>query len=176
MFEEQTSTRRLLLTPSVRVAVATIHTDATMTDMAHEGIPLQYDLFSGELVDNRTPSQKRADQARQQPQQIEMFSQRELAQYVNPHPQMDAPLGTLPLLMQDVRTQAEIECDLLRAAELLTIPLFETLASPPSPLEPILRRHATTLFEVIVERPSTAPLGLRAKLRRNSINVRSRWI
>jgi hypothetical protein len=143
--------------------------------MAHEGIPLQYDLFSGELVDNRTPSQKRADQVRQQPQQVEMFSQRDLAQHVNPHPQMDAPPGALVLLMQDIRTSEEIERDLLRSAELLTIPLFECLTFPTSPLEPLVRRHAALLFEVIVERPSTAPIGLRAKLRRNSINVRSRW-
>lgn len=143
--------------------------------MAHEGVPLQYNLFSGELVDNRTPGQKRADQVRQQPQQLEMFSQRELAQYVNPHPQMDAPPGALLLLMQDIRTEAEVERDLLLSAELLTIPLFESLAAPPSPLEPIIRRHAAMLFEVIVECPSTAPVGLRAKLRRDSINVRSRW-
>jgi hypothetical protein len=144
--------------------------------MVHEGIPLQFDLFTGELVDNRTPSQKRADQARQQLQQREMFSQRDLAQYVNPHPQMDAPPGALLLLMQDIRTEEEFERNLVRSAELLTIPLFESLASPLSPLEPIIRRHAAMLLEVIVERPSTAPVGLRAKLRRGSINLRSRWV
>lgn len=44
-------------------------------------VPLQFDLFSGELVDNRTAKQKRLDREQEKPQQSLMFSQREMAQF-----------------------------------------------------------------------------------------------
>lgn len=61
--------------------------------------PLQFDMFSGDLVDNRTPQQKKQDKARAQPRQIEMFAQRELAQFgVNPRPLMPLSPHTRLLL------------------------------------------------------------------------------
>lgn len=95
------------------------HTALRMTQEA-----LQYTLFTGELVDNRTRAQKQQDKQRGLPQQTEMFSQRELAQYVNPHPIMDVSPGFLVLISEDPRTPEEKERDLQRAAERETYPLF----------------------------------------------------
>jgi hypothetical protein len=73
----------------------------------------QIDLFSGEVVDNRTRAQKQADREREKPQQAEMFAQREIAQFgvrANPH----LPLSEhtkLVLIREDPRTEEEIERD-----------------------------------------------------------------
>lgn len=90
--------------------------------MTQEG--LQYELFTGALVDNRARAQKQQEKQRVLPQQAEMFSQRELAQYVNPHPTMDVSPGPLVLIAEDPRTPEEKERDLQRAAERETVPLF----------------------------------------------------
>lgn len=87
---------------------------------------LQFDMFSGELVDNRTRKQKKADKQRQQPTQTEMFSQREIAQFgVNPRPLMPlSPNTKLLLIPEDPRSDEEIEADRQRAAEEQTFQLF----------------------------------------------------
>ncbi len=88
-------------------------------------VMLQRDIFSGELVDTRTASQRRRDEQADQPQQIEMFSQRDLAQYV-PRPMM--PLSTdmhLVLVQEDPRTEEEKERDREVAARALMAPMFE---------------------------------------------------
>lgn len=72
-------------------------------------IPLQMSLFSDALVDTRTRTQKKQAQALAQPQQSEMFSQRELAQFgvqANPRLQL-SPKTRLELLMEDPRTEEE---------------------------------------------------------------------
>jgi len=52
-------------------------------------VPLQTDMFTGDLVDNRTRKQKKKAKEQQRPKQTEMFSQREMAQFgVNPRPQL----------------------------------------------------------------------------------------
>ncbi len=68
-------------------------------------IPLQFELFSGELVDNRTPKQKKKAHQQKQPQQIEIFSQRELAQFgVRANPKIPlSPKTRLELAMEDGR-------------------------------------------------------------------------
>ena len=85
-------------------------------------------MFSGELVDTRTRRQKKLDKQREQPRQIEMFSQRDMAQFgVKANPIM--PLsGNVKLLLipEDPRTPEEIERDIQRAAEEQTRPMFET--------------------------------------------------
>ena len=43
-------------------------------------VPLQFDLFSGALVDNRTTTQRRLAREWERPQQTLMFSQRDMAQ------------------------------------------------------------------------------------------------
>ncbi|MEW6578916.1 MAG: hypothetical protein AB1435_06940, partial [Chloroflexota bacterium] len=87
--------------------------------MSKEGQPLQHDMFSGELVDTRTRRQKKLDREREQPKQMEMFSQRDVAQFgVNAHPLLPlSPNTKLLLIPEDPRTEEEMERDLQRAAE-----------------------------------------------------------
>lgn len=94
--------------------------------MSREGLPLQFDMFTGELVDNRTRQQKRLDVEREQPKQIEMFSQREIAQFgVNPHPLLPLSSTTkLLLIPEDPRTEEEIEQDRQREALKQTYQMF----------------------------------------------------
>mgnify|MGYP000849220642 CR=1 FL=1 len=94
--------------------------------MDKEGIPLQFDMFSGELVDNRTTRQKKQDKERQQPKQIEMFASREIAQFgINPRPLLPlSPNTKLLLIPEDPRTDEEIEQDRQREAEKHTIRMF----------------------------------------------------
>jgi len=94
--------------------------------MSKEGMPLQFDMFSGELVDNRTRRQKKQDKERAQPRQIEMFSSREVAQFgVNPRPLIPlSPNTRLLLIPEDPRTEEEIEQDRQRAAQEQTYQMF----------------------------------------------------
>ena len=84
------------------------------------------DMFTNELVDTRTPKQKRRDKQREGPQQAEMFCQRELAQFgVRANPKMPiSPKTRLELAMEDPRPQEEIENDQMKAAQALTHPMF----------------------------------------------------
>src|SRR5690554_1682104 len=101
--------------------------------MGKEDAPLQMDMFSGELVDNRTRQQKRQDKALEQPRQIEMFSQREIAQFgVNPNPLMPlSPNTRLLLIPEDPRTEEEIEQDRQQEAEKRTARMFAEPAPAP---------------------------------------------
>lgn len=101
--------------------------------MSKEDTPLQMDMFSGKLVDNRTRQQKRQDKAREQPKQIEMFSQREIAQFgVNPNPLMPlSPNTRLLLIPEDPRTEEEVEQDRQREAEKRTARMF----AEPAPVQ-----------------------------------------
>jgi hypothetical protein len=94
--------------------------------MPNKEIPLQRDMFTGKLVDTRTPKQKRNAKRREQPQQREMFSQRELAQFgVKANPKMPlSPKTRLELAMEDPRSEEEKERDRMKAAQALTHPLF----------------------------------------------------
>lgn len=94
--------------------------------MGKEDTPLQMDMFSGDLVDNRTRQQKKQDKAREQPRQIEMFPQREIAQFgVNPNPLMPlSPNTRLLLIPEDPRTEEEIEQGRQQEAEKRTVQMF----------------------------------------------------
>jgi len=94
--------------------------------MGKEGTPLQFDMFTGEAVDNRTRQQKKLDKEREQPKQTEMFSQREIAQFgVNPHPLLPlSPNTKLLLIPEDPRTEEEIEQDRQQAALEQTYKMF----------------------------------------------------
>jgi hypothetical protein len=100
--------------------------------------PLQFDMFSGKLVDNRTSTQKRIDHERDVPKQQDMFSIRETVQIgVNVRPWLgDMPQPTLELIREDPRTQEEIERDLMREAEALTDTLFADIPPQSSEDEP----------------------------------------
>jgi len=119
--------------------------------MGKEGAPLQMDMFSGELVDNRTRQQKKQDKERQQPRQTEMFSQREIAQFgVNPNPLMPlSPNTRLLLIPEDSRTEEEIEQARQQEAEKRTVQMFaEPLTAEAPQLEnqdAELVRDTTTL-------------------------------
>lgn len=92
-------------------------------------VPLQYDLFTGSLVDRRTRTQKEQDKLHQQPTQLLMFSQRDIAHTdVNPHPRMNVSPGPLVLIREDPRTEEEREADTLREAQSLTASFL-----PPEP-------------------------------------------
>ena len=88
-------------------------------------LPLQAHLFTGELLDNRTTAQKRKAAQQALPQQGELFSQRDLAQFgVRAHPQLPiSPMTHLKLTIQDPRSPAEIEADERRAIEEHTYPM-----------------------------------------------------
>jgi hypothetical protein len=97
--------------------------------MIEAPIAFQIDLFTGERVDLRTPAQKKLDEERHRPIQTEMFSQKEVAQFgVTDRPVMALSPGKLVLISQDPRTEEEIEQDLLRQAQSLTIGLFPAVA------------------------------------------------
>ena len=89
-------------------------------------VPRQYDMFTRELVDARTRKQKRQDAKRQQPPQLLMFSQREMAQFgVNPHPTLPlSPKTRLELAVQDPRSEEERAEDLQREIEERTYPML----------------------------------------------------
>ena len=69
----------------------------------------QIDLFSGEPKDNRTRKQKRTAKKSTGPAQLEMFSQREVAQFgVKARPKIDiSPKTRLELALIDIRTEEE---------------------------------------------------------------------
>ncbi len=88
-------------------------------------IPLQFDMFSGQLVDNRTQKQKKIAQQQAQPRQTEMFSQREMAQFgVRANPKLPISVKTrLELAIGDNRSEAEIALERQREIEQNTYPL-----------------------------------------------------
>lgn len=92
---------------------------------------LQFDMFSGEFVDNRTTKQRRQDRVATLPQQMEMFTAREVCQFgVNGKPHFPfAAGGSLLLEQEDPRTPEERDRDLMRAAEAQTHTLIDADAS-----------------------------------------------
>lgn len=86
----------------------------------------QINMFSGALDDTRTRRQKRLDREREKPHQLEMFSQRDVAQFgVNGHPLLPISENTkLGLLFEDPRTEEEKERDTQLEAERRTVALF----------------------------------------------------
>ena len=90
-------------------------------------IPLQVNMFTGDLVDTRTRKQKKKEKEQQKPRQTEMFSQRELAQFgVNPRPQLPlSPKTRIELMIEDHRTEEEKAEAIQREAEKRNYRLFE---------------------------------------------------
>jgi hypothetical protein len=121
----------------------------------------QKDMFTGDWVDNRTSRQKRQDREREQPQQIELFSQREIAQFgVNAHPLLPlSPHTKLGLIFEDPRTEEEKERDLQRAAEEKTFQMFEppvadsqTLCTPDTNALALVPYQAPCLALTVIEK------------------------
>lgn len=139
---------------------------------------LQMDMFTGDLVDNRTGGQKRADKEREQPQQTEMFGQREIAQFgVRARPQMSvSPHTKLVLIAEDPRTPEEVERDLQRAAEALTYQMFvggTANGVGGEALEQIATAEAETRNPIP---DSLMVIGFRVRARRAKANLRSREV
>lgn len=130
----------------------------------------QIDLFSGEVVDNRTRAQKQADREREKPQQTELFAQREIAQFgvrANPH----LPLSEhtkLVLIREDPRSEEEIERDRMLEAQMLTTALFSVNN------EEIQTTHSRPKETVIDQHLSTVIIGYRVLARQHRIKVRRR--
>lgn len=96
--------------------------------MSKEGEPsLQYDLFTGKLVDNRSAKQRRTAREQEGPEQATMFSQREMAQFgVDAHPKLPiSPKTRLELMVEDHRTEGEKAADVQRQALEHNFKLFE---------------------------------------------------
>ena len=142
--------------------------------MAKEGLPLQYDLFSGELVDNRSDYQKRKDKLRSAPQQLQMFATPEMVQFgVSAHPWLnDAPQPKLVLEIEETRTPEEIERDLMHEAEKQTVSLFGD--DPPDLPENREADHLPVTGILFEAQYSPRLIGLRARLRAQHIRVRPR--
>jgi preprotein translocase subunit SecF len=95
-------------------------------------VPLQVDMFSGELVDTRTRKQKKREAELKKPVQTEMFSQRELAQFgVRANPQIPiSPKTRIELALQDLRSKEEKEAARQQEIEKRSyrLPGFEQIA------------------------------------------------
>ena len=152
--------------------------------MSKEGLPLQFDLFSGELVDTRSDAQKKKDRDRTTPQQMQMFKTPEMVQFGSKTrsayrewlDQASAP--PLVLQMIETRTPEEIERDLIREAEKLMTPMF-TEAPPteveepsPAPKDTPSAFRSGVIFSAEQHR---CQRGLRARLRAQSVPVRHRF-
>ena len=88
-------------------------------------VPLQFDMFTGDLVDTRSRKQLKQAEEKSRPRQMEMFSQRELAQFgVKANPKLPLSVKTsLELVMEDTRSVEEIARDLQRLIEEHTYPM-----------------------------------------------------
>ena len=85
----------------------------------------QFDMFTRELVDTRTRTQKCKAREREKPRQMEMFSQRELAQFgARANPKLPISLKThIELAIQDARTEEEKARDIQHQLEENTYPM-----------------------------------------------------
>lgn len=117
-------------------------------------------MFTNELDDNRTHQQKKRDLERTQPQQMEMFSQRDIAQFgVNPRPLLPlSPHTKLGLMFEDPRTDEEIERDRQREAERRTRPIFDAgrLEIPSRDCLAVVVYQAPCLALTVIEKPCLA--------------------
>jgi hypothetical protein len=119
-------------------------------------IALQYDLFTGDLVDARNVKQKRRDHEREQLRQTEMFSQKALAQFgVKAKPQLPlSPKTHLELAVQDPRTEEEKGYDQMKAAEAMT---YSYLDERPTPEPTRTKLFASGLRLPLVETTDPQP-------------------
>jgi hypothetical protein len=144
--------------------------------MSKEETPLQIDMFTGQGVDTRTRGQKQRDQQQMRPQQTELFSQRDIAQFgVNPHPLLPlSPHTKLVLISEDPRTPEEIERDRQRAAEALTYQLFPNGEGEPSPLTNGATPDDPPSGSLPRSTRTPPIIGFRKQARLNSVQLRRR--
>jgi hypothetical protein len=101
---------------------------------------LQFDIFTGELVDNRTASQKKKEKEQTKPQQAEMFSQREMAQFgVRAHPKLPiSPKTRIELMIEDHRTDEEKAAAIQEEALERNYRMFEDPPADPDPQDGVI--------------------------------------
>lgn len=124
-------------------------------------IPLQYDLFTGGLVDTRTAAQKQRERERARPAQLSMFSTHQQVELATPvRPWLNTyPQPPMQLEIQDVRTEEEKYRDLMREAEKLTKPMFgealtlEPVSSPTTQMETSLPLVQLSRVDLLRFRP-----------------------
>lgn len=124
-------------------------------------IPRQRNMFSDEWDNNRTRRQKQLDRQRQQPRQMEMFSQRDVAQFgVKAHPLLPlSPNTRLLLIPEDPRTEEEIKQAAQREAERRTAPMFDHGTTTTEPVEtPLLALVPRGVVAVVVYQAMTRAL------------------
>ncbi len=151
--------------------------------MSKENLLLQYDMFSGELIDTRSESQKKKDKDHSAPQQAQMFKTSEIVQtggktkssYRDWLDVATAP----PLVLQiiDTRTTEEIERDLMHEAEQLTASMFDEETPAIVEDQSLAPESPLSVPQPVVVFDSTqhhCQRGLRTRLRAQSIPIRRR--
>ncbi len=124
----------------------------------------QIDMFTGERVDTRTEAQKRRDREWEKPQQVAMFSTQQVIEQARSRlvsaPMINQRGGRLELslMIQDPRTEEEIEADRMKAAERQTVPLFgaQEEAGEPAPRMSFPSGLSFTLVEMETEEGNVA--------------------
>jgi hypothetical protein len=141
--------------------------------MGKEGIPLQHDMFTGGMVDNRSRYRKRQDKVLNQPQQMDMFSLKETAQIgVSARPWLkNQPAPKMELESIDARTDQEKEHDLLREAQSLTSAMFP-VAETLDEIVAVEVQDKTNIRQKIP--PVLEIIGYRARARYAKARVRTR--
>lgn len=142
-------------------------------------IPLQIDLFTRQAVDARSSHQRKLDRERGQPQQTLMFSIDEVFAFgarVKPW-LTNIPAELLVLEREDVRTPEDVERDLQREAEHLTVPMF----AEDTPLVTLTEEAVATANITVEEqarkaldKPYEAIIGYRRRARRQMLCLRTR--
>lgn len=142
-------------------------------------IPLQIDLFTGQAVDVRSSYQRKLDRERRQPQQALMFPIDQFFTFgarVKPW-LTEIPAELLVLQREDVRTPEEVERDLRRAAEHLTVPMFaEATPLTVRPEMPTATANITVAQQERkgLEDPHEGLIGYRRRARRAMVCLRTR--
>lgn len=167
---------------NILFVAGSVHVYYAAYRMSKEAISLQFDMFSGELVDARTDTQKRKDRERSTPQQMQMFRSSEIVQfggkmnsaYSEWLNQATAP--PLVLQLQETRTPEEIELDLVREAQKQMCPLFgeeiqDTVDVVTKPDEDTTAPLPVVIFDA---KTHLCQRGLRARLRAQSVPIRRR--
>ncbi len=96
-----------------------------------DAVSLQIDMFTGEGLDTRTRTQKRRARQRKLPQQLPIFTAAEIMDQARSrftHPFMLTRGGkplTLALMIEDPRSEEEVEADRMRLAQEQTYPMEE---------------------------------------------------
>ena len=151
-------------------------------------IPLQREMFTGDLVDNRSSYQKRLDKERQAPQQMVLFATGDMVQLGEKVRPWLSQTARPPLVLEkeDPRTPEEIERDLQREAEALTNSMFGLAAvaiqqqpiSDPSPAPAAEEQRRILIPVYIADNTKLAtPVkveGYRKQVRQAGVRVRSR--